>query len=206
MLDNNEALTWYQLAGNNNIAPAQLRLGDIAHFGILGQPQDDRVALRWYQLAADHGQALAEERIGDLYWEGSAGLPRDRAAAVIHYRNAARQKIVSAERKLANAYANGDGAPADDTEMLRWERKAAESGDAVAAGMLGYAIMIGLDGTYDFVEAATWLTLAASSAQPGPWRLQVANYSQDLQSTLTTQEQEAYHARISRWRSRLDQE
>ncbi len=204
--DNSEALTWYQLAGNNNVAAAQLRLGDVARFGELDQPRDDQVALRWYRLAADHGQGIAEEKIGDLYWQGSAELPRDRVEAVRHYNIAANQGIASAERKLAIAYANGDGAHADDAQMLRWDRKAAEAGDAVAAGLLGYAIMIGLDGTYDLVEAATWLTLAAESAHPGEWRMQAAAYSQDAQSKLTASEREAFRARLARRRSERDGE
>ncbi len=112
--DNDEALTWYQLAGNNKVVAAQLRLGDIARFGELGQARNDQVALRWYQLAADQGNGEAEEKIGDLYWQGSAELPRDRAEAVRHYTIAASQGIASSARKLAIAYANGDGVPPDD--------------------------------------------------------------------------------------------
>jgi TPR repeat protein len=107
---------------------------------------------------------------------------------------------------LAIAYAVGDGAPADDIQMLRWDRKAAESGDPVAAGILGYAIMIGLDGTYDLVEAATWLTLAAGNTHSGEWRSRAAIYSRDAQSRLTPPEREAFHARLARWRSALDDE
>jgi hypothetical protein len=183
-----------------------LRLGDIARLGDLGQQRNELVALRWYRLAADHGEPLAEEKIGDLYWQGSADLSQDRAEAVRHYGVAADHGIASAERKLAIAYANGDGAPADDAQMLRWERKAAEAGDALAAGMLGYAIMIGLDGSYDLVEAATWLTLAAEHAHPGEWRLQAAVYSKDAESRLTPREREAFHARLAHWRSALDDE
>jgi TPR repeat protein len=204
--DNNEALTWYQLAGNSNVVEAQLRLGDIARFAQLDQPRNDQVALRWYRLAADQGNALAEEKIGDLYWQGSSDLARNRAEAVHHYGIAAAQGIASAGRKLAIAYANGDGAPADDARMLHWQRKAAESGDPVAAGMLGYAIMIGLDGTYDLVEAATWLTLAAENSRSGEWGVHAAVYSRDAQSKLTPPEQVAFHARLARWRSALDGE
>ena len=50
--------------------------------------------------------------------------------------------------------------PADDKEMLVWARKAAEQGEGLALNALGYSILIGIDGTYDFVEAACWLTLA----------------------------------------------
>ncbi len=66
--------------------------------------------------------------------------------------------------------------------MLHWERKAAEGGDPIAAAMLGYAIMIGIDGTYDLVEAATWLTLAAESPRCGEWRGNVAGYAKDAQN------------------------
>jgi uncharacterized protein len=44
--DDDEALTWYQLAGNNNVAAAQIRLADIAHSAELGQPRNDQGALR----------------------------------------------------------------------------------------------------------------------------------------------------------------
>ena len=90
--------------------------------------------------------------------------------------------------------------------MLLWERKAAEAGDAVAAGMLGYAIMIGVDGTYDLVEAATWLTLAAENAHSDDWRGHAAVYAKDAQSRLTPPEREAFHARLARWRATLDGE
>jgi TPR repeat protein len=142
----------------------------------------------------------------NLLWQGYSDLARDHVAAVRDYSIAAGHGIVSAERKLAIAYANGDGVPADDEQMLRWEHRAAESGDPMAEGMLGYAIMIGLDGTYDYVEAATWLTLAAESARAGKWRIQTASYSQDVQRKLTASEQKAYRARLARWRSTLDGE
>ncbi len=145
--------------------------------------------------------AIAEEKIGDMFWQGSDEHPRDCAEAVRHYDNAAHFGIASAERKLAIAYANGEGAPANDAKMLHWQRKAAESGDAMAAGMLGYAIMIGLDGTYDAVEAATWLTLAAENAPAEPWRFQAVAYAREAQGRLTSGEREAFHQRLGHWRS-----
>jgi uncharacterized protein len=204
--DHDEALTWYQLAGNNNVAPAQLRLGDVAHFAEFGQIRNDQVALRWYRLAADQGNGEAEARIGDLYWHGSAEVPRNRGEAVQHYNVAARHGIASSARMLAIAYANGDGVPPDDTQMLVWDRKAAEGGDAMAAGLLGYAIMIGIDGTYDLVEATTWLTLAAENLQSGDWRGHVAAYANEAQSKLTASQREAFKARLQRQRSILDGE
>jgi TPR repeat protein len=197
-LDEAEALTWYQLAGNAGIAQAQLRLGDIARTAALGQPRNEQVALRWYRLAADQGDAAAEERIGDLYWEGSGNLARDRAEAARHYGIAARAGRASAEGKLALAFARGDGVPPDDGMMLFWSRKAAQAGDGVAAAVLGHAIMLGIDGTYDWVEAATWLTVAANSLRDGTLRADAARRSKELVGKLTPAERAAYHARVVR--------
>jgi TPR repeat protein len=80
--DNNEALTWYQMAGNNGLVAAQVRLGDIARSGELGQPRNEGVALRWYRMAASQGNAGAEERIGDLYLTGSSTIARDSTTGV----------------------------------------------------------------------------------------------------------------------------
>ena len=155
---------------------------------------------------AEKDTAIAEERIGDMFWQGDADRPRDRTEAVRHYDNAANLGAASAERKLAIAYANGEGTQADDTRMLHWQRKAAEAGDAMAAGMLGYAILIGLDGTYDLVEAATWLTLATDHPRSETWRSHSAAYARDAQSKLTSKEQAAFHARLAHVRSTLNGE
>jgi TPR repeat protein len=141
-----------------------------------------------------------------MYWQGSAALPRDRSKAVYHYGIAAERGVASSARKVALAYANGEGVAPDDAQMLLWERKAAEHGDVVAAGMLGYAIMIGLDGTYDLVEAATWLALAAENSRPTEWGVHAAVYSRDAQAKLTPPEQEAFRARLARLRSSWDGE
>lgn len=168
--------------------------------------QDGALAIHSLQDAVDWDNAIAEEKIGDLLWQGAADYPRNRTEAVRHYDNAANLGIASAERKLAIAYANGQGTQADDAQMLHWQRKAAEAGDAVAAGMLGYAIMIGLDGTYDMVEAATWLTLATETSTSEEWRFHAAAYARDAQSKLTQAEHEAFHARLAYWRSTLNGE
>jgi TPR repeat protein len=204
--DNNEALTWYQLAGNHGFVAAQVRLGDIARFGELGQPRNEDVALRWYRMAAGQGNGSAEEKIGDLYWSGSLTITRDSVEAVRRYRIAAEQGIASAQRKLALAYANADGAPADDSQMLFWTRKAAENGDAEAAALLGDAIMVGLDGSYDYVEAATWLTLAVDKAHDAVWQPRAAAYLRTVQDALTPAERAACDARLNHWRALLEGE
>ena len=70
--------------------------------------------------------------------------------------------------------------------------------------MLGYAIMIGIDGTYDLVEAATWLTFAAENAAPGDWRGQAESYAKDALAKLSGREREVLKARLARWRPASD--
>jgi hypothetical protein len=55
------------------------------------------------------------------------------------------------------------------------------------------------------VEAATWLTLAAQNAHAGEWRVRTTVYSRDAVSKLTRPEREAFRARLTRWRSTLDE-
>ncbi len=141
-----------------------------------------------------------EEKLGDAYWQGSAELPRSPTEAVSHYKIAARRGSASAARKVAIAYANGEGVPPDDAEMLRWTRIAVRAGDAEAAGMLGYEIMIGIDGSYDLVEAAAWLTLASEKAHSTDWRARAAAIAREAESKLTRPEHEALNARLARWR------
>ncbi|HQT79138.1 MAG TPA: hypothetical protein PLD10_18955, partial [Rhodopila sp.] len=197
-----EAMTWYQLAGNNGVVSAQLRLGDIARRGELGQARNESVALRWYQLAAAKADPLAEERIGDLYWDGSLGVPRDRTRAVKHYRAAAARGVAGAERKLAVAYADADGAPADDAKLMFWLRKAAESGDRQAARMLGQAILINIDNSYDPVEAALWLAVAADGDRPTPPRAAVVSDAVGTHLHLTPPEYKALEVRLVRWQAK----
>lgn len=141
-----------------------------------------------------------EERLGDGYWQGSSERPRNPTEAVSHYKAAAKHGSASAARKVAIAYANGEGVAPDDTQMLRWTRIAVRGGDAEAAGMLGYEILIGIDGTYDLVEAAAWLTLASEKAQSAGWRARAGAIAREAESKLTRQEQEALNARLARWR------
>ena len=142
-----------------------------------------------------------EERLGDAYWQGSPERHRNPTEAVSHYKAAALHGSASAARKVAIAYANGEGVAPDDAQMLRWTRTAVCAGDAEAAGMLGYAIMIGIDGTYDLVEAAAWLTLASEKAHSTGWRARAAAIAREAESKLTRSEQEALNARLARWRS-----
>ena len=61
-------------------------------------------------------------------------------------------------------YVEGRGVPQDDAEAVRWHRRAAEQGYAVAQYNLGVMYAKGQGVGEDKVEAHMWLNLAA--AQP----------------------------------------
>jgi hypothetical protein len=76
----------------------------------------------------------------------------------------------------------------------------------MAAGMLGYAILLGLDGSYDLVEAATWLTLSVEHAPSADWRATAAAHAKEAQDKLTAPQRETFQARLAHWRATLDGE
>ena len=59
-------------------------------------------------------------------------------------------------------YDNGDGVPEDNAEAVKWYRKAAEQGDAVAQTNLGAMYAKGEGVPEDYVRALAWFNLAAA--------------------------------------------
>jgi TPR repeat protein len=62
---------------------------------------------------------------------------------------------------LGSRYFQGHGVPKDNTEAVKWYRKAAEQGDAKAQGLLGSAYAKGRGVSKDNAEAAKWYRKAA---------------------------------------------
>jgi hypothetical protein len=54
----------------------------------------------------------------------------------------------------------------DYAEAARWYRKAAEQGNAVAQGSLGFMYWKGQGVAQDYVQAHLWINLAASRSNP----------------------------------------
>ncbi|MBE40311.1 MAG: hypothetical protein CL480_03085, partial [Acidobacteria bacterium] len=59
-----------------------------------------------------------------------------RSIGIADLRARAGQGDLTAQVALGDLYAEGDGVPQDETEALRWYRRAAEQGDAAAAAWL----------------------------------------------------------------------
>jgi TPR repeat protein len=87
------------------------------------------------------------------------------------------QQITAQKRKAASgdvksqvtlgiAYASGDGVQADETEAVKWFRKAAEQGDADGEYVLGEMYATGRGVAVDYAEALRWLRKAAEQGDP----------------------------------------
>ena len=63
-----------------------------------------------------------------------------------------------------SAYDNGRGVPQDDAEALKWYRKAAEQGYALAQTNLGFMYDHGRGVPQDYVLAHMWFNLAVAAA------------------------------------------
>src|SRR5690606_23223046 len=72
--DSSEAATWYKLAADRALAPAQYRLANLFEKGT-GVEQDLDKAIAYYRQAADAGNASAMHNLAVLYASGNGGEP-----------------------------------------------------------------------------------------------------------------------------------
>ena len=82
-------------------------------------------------------------------------------------KDSAEQGDADAQVKLGVFYDNGRGVPEDDTEAVKWYRKAAEQGLAEAQYGLGRAYGTGDGVPQDFVYPYKWFNLAAAKGNEG---------------------------------------
>ncbi|MEN8734596.1 MAG: tetratricopeptide repeat protein, partial [Lentimonas sp.] len=84
------------------------------------------------------------------------------------------------------------GVPEDDTEAVKWYRKAAEQGYAQAQYNLGMAYYYGHGVPEDYVESYMWLNLAAAQGDEN------AKHNKGILSKQMTREQIAEAQKLSR--------
>ena len=72
----------------------------------------------------------------------------------------AEQGDAKAQYNLGVIYANGKGVPKNDSEAIKWYRKAAEQGHAGGQFGLGSGYFLGRGVPEDYVQAFMWLALA----------------------------------------------
>jgi TPR repeat protein len=153
-----EALRWYRKAAEQGDAAGQSMVGLMYQNG-QGVAKDYVEAVKWYSKAAKQGHKLAQYSLAslekqlraegnwppkprqakakpaftpDLMAGWMAYLKKDYATALRHYRPLAEQGHARAQIRLGFMYHFGEGVTKDPKEAVRWIRKAAKQGDALA--------------------------------------------------------------------------
>ena len=172
--DYQEAVKWYRKAAEQGIAEAQCDLGGCYYNGD-GVAKYHQEAVKWWRKAAEQGDATAQFNLGLCYDYGN-GIPRNKIEAYVWY-------VLSS--KNGNDYVNKNikrlesefgkeqflevqfrlGAyfysKKDYQEAVKWFRKVAEQGDAMAQCMLGLCYAEGNGVEKDYQEALKWYRKAA---------------------------------------------
>ena len=94
----------------------------------------------------------------------------DYRTAFEEWRALAEAGDAEAQTALAGLYLDGQGAPADAAEAVRWYRRAAEQGEVVAQQNLGDLYRRGWGVGRDLVSAYVWLSRAAAQGRRWPAR------------------------------------
>lgn len=95
-----EAMVWFRRAANQDLAWAQILMGDAYARG-RGVVRDDREAIKWYRKAALQGYLDAQIALGEIHSRGH-GVTRDDVEALRWFALAARQGSEEARRSLEN--------------------------------------------------------------------------------------------------------
>ena len=96
--------------------------------------------------------------VAAVAWADPATELKERAATVLTEAEAGN---AYAQLELGDLYFSGEGVPEDDTEAVKWYRKAAEQGLAKAQTMLGMMYYWGKGLSQDYAKAAKWYRKAA---------------------------------------------
>jgi hypothetical protein len=167
------ALKWYHKAADQGNAEAENEIGVMYRTGS-GVDQSKEEAVAWYRKAASHGSGRGMYNLGAAYYNGD-GVNVDNATAYAWFAlgkdagdKSATEAVARMEAELrpytlndglklvAEMYAVGGQVKQNDTESVRWYRKAAERGDMEAQVKLAAALMAGKGVSRDYVEARKW--------------------------------------------------
>jgi TPR repeat protein len=127
-----------------------------------GVPQDYVEAVRWYRMAAEQDDAYGENNLGVMYYQGH-GVPQDYVQAMKWCRKALAQGNDLARWNI-DLLGDNSGVLKADPELRQSYRDAADKGDPDAQYAIGLMYLEGQGEPQDYVQAHTWLNLAASAS------------------------------------------
>lgn len=179
-----DALSWYERGGNNGNVTAMFNAA-VMHDAGRGVAADPAAAVPWYQRASRAGSGRADYNLGLIYEYGT-GVPADRQRAIRYYRQAVAQGVTEGRAHLARmgiSVAGPAGPARVDPAMTAFQqaqqallargpdadqqaatlfRKAADSGNALAAYNLGYCYEHGIGVTPSIDQALLWYRRSAA--------------------------------------------
>ena len=197
-------------------------LGRLFELG-LGTDKDEMRAANLYSAGADAGSSNAKLRLGLMYHEGRV-LLRDYIEGTRLICEAADAGNVDAEFNCGLAYKTGRGVDADMEIAVRYWEQAAKAGNVPAinflaqyyqdageqqkaadlfkhsadlgnaAGMFGYASIIGAGETPDLVNAYAYASLAVVRGHPD-----AGAFRDELEARMTSQDVLAAQAAAKAW-------
>ncbi len=150
-----EALAMLHAASDAGNAYAAFNLAQITMADSPGEA-GLRKAAPLFQKAADANIAGAHYALSQLYQSGTGGLSLDGAKAQLHLTKAAELGLDTAQLDLGTALVDGLLGRKDFKNGYLWMRRAAESGNLVAAIRLAKLYVFGLGVEANPVTAASW--------------------------------------------------
>jgi uncharacterized protein len=180
--DSAQALAWFEIAAQLGNADASYRVGAMYEIG-RGVAADHALAASYYGHAAALGNGKAQYRLGLLYDAGD-GVPRNQRLAGLLFRQAAANGVEAARLDLADkakpdgvsrtvspaAFARAQRAllmrtPGEAAQAAAVFRRAAQTGDPLAAYDLGYCYETGTGLAPDPEAAIQWYGQAARTTK-----------------------------------------
>lgn len=154
-----DAMSWYKKAGDNNYAPAWMKIG-LMYFRGRGVSADPKEAFKWVKKAADSGDPEGMANLGVLYMNGT-GVKKDYDQAAEWLKKAAEKENPLGLYQLSNLYFLGNGVEANKAKGLELLQAAADKGYTTALFNMGVFHTKGLYVEKDFTKAAQYFRKAA---------------------------------------------
>lgn len=141
---------------------------------LIGNAERPPAPLETLNEAASQGDIVAHRLLGNAYWQGSGTtmngvdpFPQNREHAVWYYRRGAELGDAACQYFLGHALEFGKGVEADPAAAFRYYAQAAEQGQVMAHGQLGYFYVTGTGNIeIDLAKAVEHFRFAAEAGEP----------------------------------------
>jgi len=175
------ALSWFNLAADQNHAFAQWAIGDIYEHG-RGVSVDYEKMLHWYELASEQGFLQAKADLARTYEDGN-GIIGDLVKAKTLFYQAANAGNADAQFRVGKALVFGDWGDIDNKTGIFYLKEAATQGEPASQLLLGIIYKDGFDNEtgVDLAQSKKYLELLADQNFP-----EASEYLREVNSLLNS--------------------